>query len=496
MSNIFPPGAELAGHYRILGLSASVGIGSVFEAERLVGQGRVAFKWLRFPNTIRQFSLDELVLRAQAARSFSHPGAAATYDVVREGSSVFVVSELVRGEPLLTRLAPHLLRPAERIDVLLQALRAVAAAHDQRVVHGGVHPGNLFLEQGQDGEPPTAKVLDFVTSHFAALGLGASNLPLERAVYRDREQLCGDAELDARADVFAFGVLIYQALTGRLPYYGENAIDLAGRLLTSVLRPVAAFRAEASGPLDRAVSAALTVSRAQRPSSLHALIEALVSFSACMGPSGAPARTKAGTALMVVQRSEASVGSARSLRTLTVAGVASEPHAPATTSAPMLASAPAPTRAAKPSPARPKRWLRGLAIASSLTAVATLALYLSTLSLRYTSSPPKLHAAGVHARVQDEVHAPPREAPPTNDCVERESIALPKEEAPPPAPHAADPVETHVEQPSPASAPAPAPRMQPRSGHPLEHSHGKARKLASAGESPFRAGLPPEIGEF
>ncbi len=396
MSNIFPPGAELAGRYRILRLAASQGISSLFEAESLASGERVAFKWLRFTSAQRRFALAALDDAARAARAFSHPNAIELYDVVREGSSLFVVEEFLHGEPLLSQLAPHLLSLDQRLQVLLYAMRAVTAAHASGLVHGALHPGNIFLARAYGAEPVFTKVLDFTIAHFAELECAPANLPLSRAVYRDRDQMRGVCELDARADVYALAVMSYQVLTDRLPYCGDDAIDLASKLAASDAPSAAALRPDLPSAADRALRDALAVRRSARPSSLHDLRAALEDFSRQLPPAAPVARTQAGTELMVVQRPDHQA--VAMLETVDVSDSA-EPERSASAPEPHVAAAA--TTQVNERPARTSAGARGLRtrvfmlVTASLGVLGAASLHgtwlpaLRTLTARVTASMPR-----------------------------------------------------------------------------------------------------------
>jgi serine/threonine protein kinase len=228
---------QLLGHYRVLEKIGTGGMGEVFRArdERL---GRdVALKLIRpasgnNPDHLRRFELE-----ARAAASLSHPNILAIYDVGFKGSTPYIVSELLQGKTLRQRLSEGPIPLREAADYALQIAHGLTAAHDRLIVHRDLKPENLFLTN--DGR---VKILDFgvaklqappednraieklttVTKHGAVIGTVA---------YMSPEQLRAKP-VDHRSDIFSFGAILYEMLSGARAFCGETEVDT----MTAVLR--------------------------------------------------------------------------------------------------------------------------------------------------------------------------------------------------------------------------------------------------------------------
>lgn len=228
---------QLVGHYRVLEKIGAGGMGDVFRArdERL---GRdVALKLIRPSSNDNPDHLRRFEQEARAAAALNHPNIVAIYDVGFEGSTPYIVSELLEGKTLRQRLAEGAIPVREVSNYALQIAQALTAAHERHIVHRDLKPENLFLTQ--DGR---VKVLDFgvakllaapegdhsvenmttVTKHGAVIGTVA---------YMSPEQLRGKT-VDHRSDIFSFGAILYEMLAGRRAFRGETEVDT----MTAVLR--------------------------------------------------------------------------------------------------------------------------------------------------------------------------------------------------------------------------------------------------------------------
>ncbi|MET7422892.1 serine/threonine-protein kinase [Dactylosporangium sp. NPDC005555] len=172
---------------------------------------------------------------AQAAASLSHPNVTNVYDYgeTPEGNP-FVVMELLRGPTLAERLAAGPLSPAAAIRVAAEVAAGLAAAHAERLVHRDVKPANVVLTQG------AAKLVDFGIVGIAddpGSGLDASGHILGTPAYLAPERLVGDDAVPA-SDVYAFGLLLYRCLTGRLPWDSETTTQMLRSHVTVAPEPL------------------------------------------------------------------------------------------------------------------------------------------------------------------------------------------------------------------------------------------------------------------
>ena len=281
----FSPGGLLdGGKYRIIRQLGAGGMGAVFEAENTLTRKRVAIKCLHAGRASHPDATARLLREAEAASRIRHPHVVDVYDVGRDADSVFLVMEYLEGEPLSQLLARGGMAMHALIALLLPAMRAVAEAHRLGVVHRDIKPDNIFLAREADARGPVPKVLDFGISKLSAhdgyqasLTLSGSTLGTPR--YMAYEQLMSDKNIDGRVDVYAFGVILYEALTGQPPFDAETYPELIVKIAHGTMKPPKELRAELPSTLDRLVCWALERDRDRRVSSMGELIRELEPFA-------------------------------------------------------------------------------------------------------------------------------------------------------------------------------------------------------------------------
>jgi hypothetical protein len=165
---------------------------------------------------------------------------------------------------VLRRRGP--LPAAEAVDLLLQACEAVADAHNLGIVHRDLKPANLFVTTSADGLP-SVKVLDFGISKSTSLGdpsVTATAAVVGSPLYMSPEQLASSRTVDARADVWSLGVILYEMLTGTTPFAGESFATLSAAILRGTYTPVSELRPECPPPLEEAIAETLARDRGAR----------------------------------------------------------------------------------------------------------------------------------------------------------------------------------------------------------------------------------------
>ena len=204
------------GPYHVAALLGAGGMGEVYRAtDRRLGRD-VALKVLHHafdadPDRLRRFEQE-----ARATAALNHPNIVAVFDVGRHEGLPYFISELLEGETLRARLDRGRLPVREAIDYAIQIATALAAAHDKGIVHRDVKPANIFITA--DGR---AKVLDFGVAKLLDAGsppekAGATGTVVGTIGYMAPEQVQG-AAVDARSDIFSFGTVLHEMLTGRRP---------------------------------------------------------------------------------------------------------------------------------------------------------------------------------------------------------------------------------------------------------------------------------------
>lgn len=279
-------GVTLGGKYRILRKIGSGGIGAVYAAEHVALGSHVAVKVLRGAAAMDASEIARLRREARVQVSIEHPNVIRVLDLDQlPDGSIYVVMELLQGRSLAARLkAGGPLPAAEAVPIFRQVCRALNAAHQLGVVHRDLKPGNVFL-----CDDKVVKVLDFGMSKFAeAESLTQDGYTLGTPEYMSPEQCIG-APVDARTDLYSFGVLMYEAITGALPIAGKNRrefLDLHQRAIPKSMRE---RRPHLDIPpeLDEAVMLCLRKRAAERPASARELDKLLarVNINTNAGPS-------------------------------------------------------------------------------------------------------------------------------------------------------------------------------------------------------------------
>jgi len=271
-------------HYRILELLGEGGMGAVYRArdERL--ERDVALKVLRTGCVKDDPSRNLFRREALAASRLSHAGIATVHDFGTEGETDFLVMELVPGENLQARLSRGALPEAEAVTIAAQVAEALEVAHEHGVVHCDLKPANIHLTpRGQ------IKVLDFGLARMRAReqatrsGADGSAPPSVAAPpvmagtlpYMAPEQVVGE-EPDARTDVHALGVLLYEMVTGRRPYAAAHDAALIYAILHATPEPPARLVAGLSAGVERTILRSLEKRREHRPESARAFRDELL----------------------------------------------------------------------------------------------------------------------------------------------------------------------------------------------------------------------------
>jgi dipeptidyl aminopeptidase/acylaminoacyl peptidase len=232
-----PAGARL-GPYEIVAKIGAGGMGEVFRARDSRLGRDVAIKVLPADVSARPDRLRRFAQEARAAAALSHPNVLAVYDVHVEGTSPYVVSELLEGETLRDALQRGALPTRRAVDIAVQIASGLAAAHQKGIVHRDVKPANIFLTA--DGR---AKVLDFGLARIVEpgdtdavttlIGQEPATWPgtvLGTVGYMAPEQVRGEV-VDARADVFSLGTVCYEMLAGRRAFTGETSVGIMAAII-------------------------------------------------------------------------------------------------------------------------------------------------------------------------------------------------------------------------------------------------------------------------
>jgi eukaryotic-like serine/threonine-protein kinase len=285
------------GRYAITGILGEGGMGVVYSAydDRL---GRpLAIKMIKAA-VAQAEARDRLWREARAAAKVNHPAICQLYEICEEDGELFLAMELLQGESLAARISRGPLGVAEVGTIALGMLAGIQALHAQNLIHRDLKPSNIFLT------PHGIKLLDFglTTATSAALtGETVSRLTLPGTVigtpqYAPPEQLRGEL-IDARADLFAAGAVLYEMLAGKPPFTGKSAVEIFHAILYE--HPPVLTGGPAVAALDRVVSRALAKRVGDRFQTAEAMSQDLRAAIA-LGDSGSIAPARAVTRLIVL----------------------------------------------------------------------------------------------------------------------------------------------------------------------------------------------------
>lgn len=279
-------GSVIDGRYRLESVLGSGGMGVVFAARHLQTDKPVALKWLSLSarqrgSRDRAQALLRFAREARAAGRIRHPNVIDVYDASSDERTPYLVMERLEGETLRARLERAPLSWSELVAVLVPALRGVAELHRQGIVHRDLKPDNVFLAKQGDSDVPCAKVLDFGVSLLRSVDAHEDSLTGTGAVvgtpsYMPLEQLRGADEIDERTDVYALGVVLFEALTGKRPWHARSAGEYGALLASARPTRLSTLKPELRGAREATIMKALEREPGNRHQSVEAFITALL----------------------------------------------------------------------------------------------------------------------------------------------------------------------------------------------------------------------------
>jgi serine/threonine protein kinase len=280
MERVFGPGSILLGKYRVESMLGQGGMGVVLKVTHLHLGEELAIKVLLPEAALNPDVAARFLREAQSAVRLrgEHVARVSDVGVLPEGLP-FMVMDYLRGTDLCGELARRTtLPPGEAVDYILQACEALAEAHTHGIVHRDIKPANLFLTTRPDGTP-LIKVLDFGISKSS---VGATNALTRTEIvmgtpgYMSPEQMKATRDVDARTDIWALGIVLYECLGGRRPFNGDS---YAAIVITASMEPPPPLNARIPRGLQAAVLRCLEKDRRGRFPSVAALAAALAPFA-------------------------------------------------------------------------------------------------------------------------------------------------------------------------------------------------------------------------
>jgi serine/threonine-protein kinase len=277
-------GQVLARRYRVNGFLGRGGMGLVYAALDTTSGAAVAVKVPRPEVRNRKKALARFEREARAAVRLRGPNVVRVTDVAElDDGTPFLAMELLLGRDLASELdARGALPVGEAVDIVLEAAAGVAEAHAAGIVHRDLKPHNLFLVDAGARAARTVKVLDFGISKLAGADvprMTTTNARLGTPLYVSPEQLVSAKYVDARSDVWSLGVILYEVLTGTVPFEGATAIAVAAAIQTAEPAPPSARRPGIPAELDAVVRKALAKDPAKRYANVGEFSSALATFT-------------------------------------------------------------------------------------------------------------------------------------------------------------------------------------------------------------------------
>jgi serine/threonine-protein kinase len=281
------PGQILLGKYRIERVLGMGGMGVVVAATHVTLEERVAIKFLLPQALTNGEAVARFLREARAAVRIKSEHVARVTDVGQlETGAPYMIMEYLDGADLGTvaqRRGAFAIEDA--VECVLQACEAIAEAHALGIVHRDLKPANLFLVTRADGTP-SVKVLDFGISKLTTMGSSGSDLSMTKTttimgspLYMSPEQMASSRDVDARTDIWALGAILYELLTGTVPFQADTITQLCVMILQQAPPSLRALRPDAPEGLERVILRCLDKERARRFATVAEFAHGLAPFA-------------------------------------------------------------------------------------------------------------------------------------------------------------------------------------------------------------------------
>ena len=240
-------GTYLQDRYEILGRIGSGGMSVVYKAKCHTLDRLVAIKVLKEEFASDENFVSKFKMEAQAAARLSHPNIVNVYDVVDEGNLHYIVMELIEGITLKSYIEKKgFLENKEAIGIAIQVAQGIAAAHEQHIIHRDIKPQNMIISR--DGN---VKVADFGIAR--AVSSQTMNATAVGSVHYISPEQARGGHCDERSDIYSFGITMYEMVTGRVPFEGDNTVAVALAHLETPITPPSQLNPVVSSGLEQII---------------------------------------------------------------------------------------------------------------------------------------------------------------------------------------------------------------------------------------------------
>jgi serine/threonine protein kinase/tetratricopeptide (TPR) repeat protein len=257
---------QVISHYRIVSSLGSGGMGEVYLAEDLQLKRRVAVKFLRPESAGDERAARRLIREAQAIATLDHPNICSVYEVGRQDSLDYIVMQYIEGKTLAALIQQKQPDLQESLDIAIQVADALAEAHSRGIIHRDIKPQNIMITprgQAKVLDFGLAKLLDTRGQKSGAETISALHTDTDpgavmgTATYMSPEQARGQV-LDARTDIFSFGVVLYEMIAGRAPFQGPSISQVIAAILETQPAPLSLYAPLVPPQLQHIIDKALS----------------------------------------------------------------------------------------------------------------------------------------------------------------------------------------------------------------------------------------------